>query len=244
MVRDTLRASADIARRNYLLFAPTIGASLLVGIIGWIVQAATRDAAAQVAPTAQPLGVAAWLGTTLWIGALVGILGAVITLVGHGMTVAMAAEAVDGKSPTLQSSFAKVRPRIVALLLTALAVGALTVAGTLLLILPGLIVAFFLMFSFVALISDDVGVATALRRSATLVWSKRSESVVLFLVLFALGILFGIVSGILGLIPVAGPLLNVILGGLYVGLTTVMLVHSYRGLSQSESEAGPTAHQA
>ncbi len=232
MILETLKNSVGIAKRNYLLLLPTVVASLLVAGIVWISRGATT---APEDPTmvGEALGLSTLVGAGLGVSAVVAFIGGVIILLGHGMTVAMTHEAIrDGKT-TLKSGFESAMQRVVGLVITAAVVGLLSTVGALLLILPGLIVAFLLMFAVVALIVDELGPIGALQRSVQAVIRHVGESFVVFLVLLALGVLFGFVAMILGLIPVVGNLLNVIIGGGYVALSSVLLVETYRSISES-----------
>ena len=86
------------------------------------------------------------------------------------------------------------------------------------------------MFSIIAVITDQTNGFSALAHSARTVFHNIKATIVLFLVLIALGVLFGIVSVILGLIPILGVILSIAASAVFGVYTTIFLVISYNNL--------------
>lgn len=165
------------------------------------------------------------------------IIGSIVGLLGHGMTVLMAHDALTGNAVSLKDAWTRATGRIVALVLASLLVGIIVSLGFVLLVIPGIILAFFLMFTFVALMLTESNPLQAIGHSFRVVKQHFASVFVFFLVLIALGVLVGILNVVIGLIPVLGSILAVILGSVYATFVSVFVVAVFNALTAQEGEA-------
>ncbi len=159
------------------------------------------------------------------------IISSIVGLLAHGMTVLMADDALNERPVQLTAAWQKVRSRIVALIGTSIIVGLLVSVGLMLLVLPGVVLAFFLMFSFVALMVLDLSPFSALARSFTTVRRHFASSFIFFLVMIALGLLVGLVNFVIALIPVLGAILTILVTSVYLSFLSVFVVAVFHGLT-------------
>jgi hypothetical protein len=235
-----LKDSFAVSKRNPLVFVPMLAASVFSVVVSLIfvgsaMPMAGRFAGEQMAanPEQAMAGFGVALGGVFLVSALSGIVG----LLAHGMTVAMADLALKGEGATLGSGWSRLVSRIVPIILASVVVGILVSLGMVLLVLPGIIVAFLLMFTLVAVMVDDAGAFNAIGRSFRKVTRNFKATFVVFLVLLALGVLAGVLGMIVGLIPILGIILTMIVSALYTGYISIFVVAVYRNLGE---EAGPT----
>jgi hypothetical protein len=168
------------------------------------------------------------------------VVGSIVGLLGHGMTVLMAHDAIAGSPVNLASAWNRTNARLLPLILTSLLVGIIVSLGFVLLIIPGIILAFLLIFSFASLMVDESGPTQAVAASFQTVRRNIASVFVFFLVLIALGVLVGIVNTVVSLIPILGSIISVILGAVYAAYVTILVVTVYEDLSGNE---GPVAEE-
>ena len=225
-IRNLLQEGVSIGKSNIMLFVPVLASSIVI----WLLMLITMGGAGMfmIGGAQSPEAMATGVATAFGGMALVAIVGAILTMLAHGMTVVMVGKALDGQQVDLKSAWNKTLQRIVPLLLASVIVGVLFGIGMMLIVLPGLVVAFFLMFTFVAVMIDGKGAFDSIGASFTLVKSRLGDCVIFFLLLIAVGFVFGVVNVILGLIPVLGQILGMILSALYTGYVSILLVMAYR----------------
>jgi hypothetical protein len=161
---------------------------------------------------------------------LIGIISGFVGLLTHSMTVAMADTAFKGEQATLQNGLSRVLSRIVPVIIASILMGVIVGVGFILLVLPGIILAFFLTFTLVALMVDDLGAFKAIGQSFKTVAKNFGATFITFLVILGLGILTGIASFIVALIPLLGVVLSMIVYALFTGFITIFIVRVYRDL--------------
>ena len=228
-----LQDSLGKVRSNPIILLPILGATVLIALLSLIlVGSLVPHVGLMNSPLAfspdEAIGVAG-----IALGRLIAlmIVGSIAGLIAHGMTVPMADDALEGRDVHLSTSWQRVKERIVPLLIVSVVVGLLVSLGTVLLVLPGVIVAFFLMFGIVALMLDKLTPLNAIGRSFATVKSNLAAVFVFFLVMIALGVLIGLVNFVLGLIPVVGAILTMVVSSIYASFLSVFVVAVYRGLT-------------
>lgn len=242
-ISQMLKESFAASKQNPLIFVPMLAASIfsvLVSLIfvGSAMPMAGRFAGEQMA--ANPEQAMAGMGAALGGMFLVSILSGIVGLLAHGMTVAMADLALKGENATLGAGWSRLVSRLVPIILASVVVGVLVSLGMILLVLPGIILAFLLMFTLVAVMVDDAGAFDAIGRSFRKVTRNFKATFVVFLVLLALGLLAGIVGMIVGLIPILGVILTMVVSAIYTGYISIFVVEVYRNLAE-EPGATPEA---
>ena len=235
-ITGILKDSVRIAKENPLIFVPMLAASVFGVVLSLIVVGSTVPMVAGFAadPDSFTTGQAiAHAGSVIGAGFIVGLISGIVGLAAHGMTVAMADLALKGEKPTLGQGFARFMERLVPILIAAILVGLLVGFASLLLVLPGIIVGFLLMFTLVSVMVDDATAFDALGRSFRTVIRNFKATFVFFLVLIALGILAGIIGAIVGIIPILGAILTMVVTAAYTGFITIYMLCTYRALGSA-----------
>ncbi len=230
-ITAVLKDSFNIMKRNWVLFVPFLGAFVLMALIslvsvGTLVPFNNLQSMGEVSQE-EAIGFA---GTSLAVIFITTLLSGIVGLVAHGMTITMIDDVLKTEKTNLKEGWSKTMRSIVPLVIAAVLVGAIVSIGFILLVLPGIIAIFFLMFSIVAVVSDETNGFSALAHSAKTVFRNFKATVVLFFVLIALGVLFGLLSIILGLIPILGVILGIVVSAVFGVFTTIFLVISYNNL--------------
>ncbi|MFW6208426.1 MAG: hypothetical protein ACOC7X_06935 [Spirochaetota bacterium] len=230
-ITAVLRDSFDVMKKNWVLFVPFLASFVLMGLISLVTVGSLVPFGdfESMTPMSQKeaIGVA---GTSFVVFFIMMVLSGIIGLLAHGMTITMLDDVLKTEKASLAEGWRKTLQRIVSLLIAAVLVGLIVSIGFVLLVLPGIVAVFFLMFSIVAVFSDQTNGFSAIAHSARTVSRNIKATLILFFVLIALGVLFGIVSLILGLIPILGVVLSVVVGAIFSVYTTIFLVISYSNL--------------
>jgi hypothetical protein len=235
-----LQESFAKLKSNPMILVPILAATVLIGILSLILVGTMvpkiGPVNSQVVISAdEAVGVAG-----MALGRVIAILifGSIVGLIAHGMTVMMADDAIHGRTVQLSTAWNRTRDRLVPLVITAVVVGVVTSLGLVLLVLPGVVIAFFLMFSFAALMVHELPPMSALSRSFRVVKGNFAATFVFFLIMIALGVLMGLVNLVLGMIPVLGALVSLIVASAYASFLSIFVVAVYRGLTD-EGAAPP-----
>ncbi|MCF7916027.1 MAG: hypothetical protein K9L66_12745 [Spirochaetaceae bacterium] len=240
-ITAVLRDSFDVMKKNWVLFVPFLAAFVLMALIslitvGSMVPFGDFESMGTMSQK-EAIGVA---GTSFVVFFIMMVLSGIIGLLAHGMTITMIDDALKTEKATLSGGWTKTLQRIFPLLIAAVLVGLIVSIGFILLVLPGIVAIFFLMFSIIAVITNQTNGFAALAHSARTVFRNIKATIVLFLVLIALGVLFAIVSVILGLIPILGVILSIAASAIFGVYTTIFLVISYNKL-ETEPDTQPDA---
>lgn len=153
-------------------------------------------------------GAEAGMAALLGAGAAFTVVMSVIGLVGGSVLTGALVHAADKQisggtvsfGEAYKSAFGKWAPLLLVTLVVGLAVG----VGSMLLIIPGLVAAFFLCLAPLAVMLENAGVGSALGRSCALALKAPGEIIVIALIAF-------VASFILGLIPVIGWFLGLLI---------------------------------
>jgi len=164
------------------------------------------------------------------------IIGITITLIAQlvisAMLIHMAQRAEEGATPTLGESYRLSMERlgdiVVASCLVSIAVG----IGLLFLIIPGLVLAFFFIFTFQEIIVKGKGAFEAITGSYELVKETFSNTLGFFIFLLILAL---IIAGILGLIPVVGNFVATLIITPYCAIVTTIYYLQVAKVSRPQS---------
>ena len=135
-----------------------------------------------------------YLANVIPVVAVFAITGWVITTLSSGIAVKCSYDMLEGTPPSLRRGLSFALSSITALLTTGLIVGALTVLGLILFIIPGVIIAVMFSLTVQVIIIERLGVARGLRRSRELVagrWWKTFAVLLLVLLTTAVAYLAG-----------------------------------------------------
>ena len=230
-ISTLFKESLAIARGNPFIFIPMLAASIFSALMGLIfigpaVPMSHGMSFDSMAINPEP----ALAGEILLFGILSGFIG----LLTHSMAVGMADMAFHGEKAGLKKGWTRIVSRIVPIVIASVLMGIVITLGTLFLVLPGIILAFFLMFTLIAVVVNNLGAFKAIGRSFTMVGKNFTATFITFLSIIGLAILTGLLSAILRLIPYAGGILTLIIFALFSGFVTIFLVRLYNEIELSD----------
>ncbi|WP_018526151.1 hypothetical protein [Alkalispirochaeta alkalica] len=235
--KETIAASRD----NPLLFVPMLASLVFSAIINLIFAGSTIPmlgnlSGEQIAahPERALAGAGAAIGTIMVVNAISSFVG----FLAHGMTIGMADIALKRESVTLQTGWERLVSRIVPLVITSVMVIVIVMFGFILLVIPGLIAAFFLMFALIAVMVDDLSAGKALGQSVNTV--KKNIGAALITLLLILGLTFPVLvlNFTIVFIPILGVILSTLLFSIYTAFITILLVRVYHSLNV-QGDASP-----
>ena len=235
-----LKSSYNVAKSNPQLFIPLLVASVFGIVFSLITVGSTIPMLSGI--VADPGSTSAeqmltGIGTAVGGAFVVSLISAIVYLLAHGMTVAMANQALKGERPSLADGWSRLMSRLVAIIIASILVGLLVGIGTLLLVLPGIVVGFLLMFTLISVIVDDANAFQAIGHSIRTASGHFGATFVLFLVLIALGLIAGAVGAVVGFIPFLGVILTMIVSALYTGYVTIFMLSAYHEIHASPGDA-------
>ncbi len=236
-VLTILKESFNIVKKNLVLSVPMLALTVITAVLSLIFIGSMIPFAGGMAKGGMsPEGAVGAAGAAIGGLFIVIIISAILGLMAHGMTVAMVEEAVTSEKATLKKGWEAAKQRLVPLIIAALVVGLIVGIGAVLLVLPGIIAAFLLMFTFVVVMLEGENAFGAIGRSFKTVTGHFGAVLVLFLVLIALGLIVAIVDSILALIPILGVILTIILSAVYAAYATTYVVLTYHQLAEKTEE--------
>lgn len=230
-IAGTFKESLEVAKKNPLIFVPTVAVGLAMTVLTMVIIGGAMTTAGMMGGMGSPAGAMGAVGAAMGLTALLSIVGMIAGFIAHGMTVAMAQEALSTGTTNLNNGLAVFMSRISQLAVAAVLVGLAVGIGMLLLVIPGIIAGILFMFTFVIIIADNTPAVDAMKKSLELVKSNLSELVILFVAVIGVGIAIGIVSMIFRVIPVVGQLAGSLLNGIFGGFITIVIVKVYNGLA-------------
>ena len=160
----------------------------------------------------------------------------IITIIAHVATIGMANEAAEKNSVSLAGAINTVRSRIAPYLLVVLIINIISIVGLIFYAIPGFIAVFFLMFTPVAIVVDNMGAVSAIKRSVTLVRQNIKDTLVFFIAIILVTAGFIIVSMVVGLVPFISHLTGLILMGVLSSYTAVVTVKFYKNLTNNAAD--------
>lgn len=197
-IGEVLDRTFRLYKNEFWLFAGIMTLPYLVLFIfnislTWInysQRAVVQTGGAPHAPAGVSSGaIAAGLGAAF----LVLILTFILTGVGQAATICAVSDLYLGRSATIRSSFGKIRGQVLQVLGTIFLTGLLVGVGTILLIIPGIILACRTGVSVPATVLEDEGPGRAISRSMDLTSGFTMQMFLIFLLVWVLGIAAGII---------------------------------------------------
>ena len=230
-VTELYSEGLEIFKKNPIITAPLIAVEILMGVVALTLMDSMVASTGLMGMGGFEPNLAAF---EAFMGAafLFGIIFWVLKLIAYAMTYVMADDATSGRAD-LTSGLQKTLGNIANLLITSILLGILVFIGMMFLVLPGLIAAYFLMFSIVLVMLENKGPVEALQGSFELVKANLKDTLVFAVVAIVILIIAGIISGILGVIPVIGLLIIApLISGATMAYLNLVLVLLYRDITK------------
>lgn len=231
-----LKEALAMGRKFPLIYLPVLVVSLLVGLVMALFMGGVGMMPGAIGPGMGPAmgpgaGYAGTVVANLWLHLLWAVIAGILIIAGHAVTVLMVGQVLQLGSTSLAKGIEQAKLRLVQLVIAAAVTAVLVGIGFVLFVLPGLIVGFFLLFTFVAVALEEYSAVGGIRKSFVVVKDRLGDAFVFFLLLVALGVLFALLNRILLFIPIIGGLLSLILSGIYSGYVSTLVVLGYRELN-------------
>jgi len=229
------QAGFDVVKRYPILMLPPLAVHVILFLVLFFVWGGTMGMGALMGGAmggghgAVAGGVAGFLAG----GFLFAVATILLSLIASGVVVVMARDALADREPAVGDALGAVIGRIVDVVIASILVTVLVGLGMLLLVLPGLVIGFLLMFTLPAVLLDGAGAVDGLKRSFAVVKANVGP---------VLGFLVGIIivavgAAIVGLIvrgvPLLGALAQAAINGALVSYVTVVGVRLYQALPRS-----------
>jgi hypothetical protein len=217
-----LRNASLVLRQNLTMLVPTMAGVIASIILAELVLAPVMPylmdpALAEEIPTEllQRLKIFLFAMLVIWAYA-------------HGVTAAMAREALETGHTDLRTARMIAWKALPSLLPSALLIGGSVTLGLLMLALPGVFAALVTMFVMAAIVVHSLDPFDALRTSYMIVRENLRESVMLFFSLLSGYLMLSIFTFVLGFIPLLGIFVGLILTGGYGAMAALIIVQAYK----------------
>lgn len=217
------REGLDVLRRYPTLIVPEVAVQVVVFVLTLVL---LGGAAALFLVGGVAGGVVGAVGA----GLLFVVVSGVLSLVASGVVIVMARDALAGRDPALGDAVGTVMGRLVDVLVASVIAMIVVGVGMLLLVLPGIVAGFFLIFTLPAVLLDGDSGVDALKRSFGVVKANLRPVVGLVIGWIVTGVGLVIAGKILGFVPVLGQLAAAILFGAGLAYLTVVTVRVYQTL--------------
>ena len=205
-VGKILKEGVDVMKKSYVLAVPTVLATFAMTVLAMLV-VRSQDAEAVLIP--------------------LGFVSIVLNFFVHGVTLAMAREAIERGETSLRTGLDVASSLFFHFLAASAVMAALVSLGFALLILPGIAAMLFMMFAFPSIVMKGSGPLDALKDSFLIVKANLKDSFTLFIVMAGISFTVAVFNIIIGTIPMVGQFINVIISGLVGGYFAVLLVKAY-----------------
>ena len=144
-----------------------------------------------------------------------------------GATVAMAFESVQAGKTSLSTGLQIVQKRFLDMIVAIILMGIIIGTGSILLILPGIIAFFLLLLTYPALIIDNLGPMAALKKSYEVMTKNIGDGIILFIGIIVVIFVSGMINMVLGIIPIIGSLIGLVVGAAFSSYLLVVQVLFY-----------------
>ncbi len=237
-ILSILKDSLTISKKNPLIFVPMLVFLIIVTLLSLIfVGTMAPDFANLLEKGAASTNVGSIIGGALGGSLLIMFISMIIGLLAHGMTVAMADEAMKNEKTSLQSGWKAVTGNITPLAITAILTALIITVGMVLLVIPGVIALFLLLFAVIAVMIDKEGATSALGKSVRTVTANLGTTFILFLIMIALSVLVGLINSVFALLPILGIVIDVAVTTFFTAYITIYLVVAYDKLEEKPKKA-------
>ncbi len=234
-IGNIVKESALVVRNNLIIIIPPIIVSLFMTIIMIVLSSDSFVSMESMSPEVKnPADAAASMKGLMGVALFIGIVNLLLQVLSQGVIIAMAMEVIDRGTCSLKSGFNIMLSKLNPLMIAAVINGVLFAIGIVLLLLPSLIVSFIFMFTFVIIISEDIGAISAMKKSFALVKENISQTFLIFISLGGIGFLIVLINMVFGQIPFFGQIISAVLMGAFLSFIGVALLKAYRELQKEK----------
>jgi len=177
----------------------------------------------------RPVATGVAVGTAL-LFVIVGGVAMLMNLISSAVVVVMAKDALAGRAPTIGAAFGAVTARLGDVIGASLLCGLIIGVASVFLFIPGLIAAFFFMFTMPLVLLDGAGPTASMRRSAGLVGNNLGRAVGLVGGAIVAGFIVWVASIVLQVLGIVGRLASIVLSGVFLAYVTVVVVRVFQTL--------------
>ncbi|RMF88771.1 MAG: hypothetical protein D6733_07845 [Methanobacteriota archaeon] len=229
-VTELFSKGLDVFKKNPVIAVPLIAVGVIIGVLTLALVGGMMAGIGMMGMGGMSPG--AGFGAIMGVGLLIVVIGGLLNLTAMGMTYVMADDALAGQAD-LNTGLQKTLGNIVNLLIASILLAVIIGIGFMLLFLPGLILAYLLMFTLPLVVLDNKGPVAALQESFELVKNNISETIVFAVIAAVIMFIAKIIGGILGLIPLLGVvLISPIVSGAAGAYISIVLVLLYKELKK------------
>lgn len=227
------KKSVIIIKNNLIIIIPTLVISMLMAVMaflligGGVATVAVIEEGNMDVPSTMTDGL-------LSLAFFVAVLSMVLGTISQGIIISMAEEAVDTGRSSIKNGVTAALAKTGQLLIAALLLSVLVTLGIMLFYLPGLIVAFLLMFTFFGIMVGNLSAIESMKKSFVIVKNNLNNTLILFVSIVVTGILFVMVSSVFSVIPVLGQIIGAALMGLFWGYISIVMVIAYKELANQD----------
>lgn len=237
-IAGILKKSFESLKKNPLLAVPSLVAVVVTTVLTVLLIGGTIAAGGlgggfrgeDVAAVAVGAGVGVFVVT---------VIGGILSLLAHAMTLSMAREVLDTGTTTLAGGGQMLLNRIVDFLVAGVITGIAVGIGSLILFLPGIAAMFFLMLAYPAIVVEGKSGIEALIRSVVMVKDRIGESLMLFGVLIGITVAVFVANAIVGVVPVIGQIAGLVLWAAMGAFVSLVLVQGFRHIASPPAPASP-----
>ena len=209
------RRASEVLKENYIIAVPFIAANIILAVLSKVMLGGIMSRGFSLF---NPVAIGALLGAA----GVITFLSWILNLLAQGMARGMSNEALSRGSCSFESGMDVLSRKLGGLIVASILVGIAVMVGIVLLVIPGLIIGFLLMFTIIALVVENLGAVDAMKRSYSVVRGNLGDALVYGILLIAVLIIAGIIAAILNKIPVIGSvILTPIVRGAASGLITL-----------------------
>ncbi len=224
------KKSVILVKNNLTIIIPTLVISMLMSVMTFLL---IGGGAATVAVIEEGnMDVPSTMTTGLLsLAFLLAVISMVLGTISQGIIISMAEEAVDTGKSSIKRGLTAALAKTGQLLIAALLLSVMVTLGIMLFYLPGLIVAFLLMFTFFGIIVGNLSAIESMKNSFLIVKNNLNNTLILFVSIVVTGILFLMVASVFTFIPVLGQIIGAALMGLFWGYISIVMVMVYKELA-------------
>ena len=217
------KAGLDVLKRYPTLVIPPLAVQVAIFVLALVLVGGVTGMAIMG-------GMAGGLAGLVAGGALLMLVGGLLSLIASGVVVVMARDALAAREPAIGGALGVVTGRLGDVLIASILLTLIVGIGMVLFVIPGLVAAFFLVFTLPEVLLGNQGAVAALRRSAALVKDNIGPVVGLLIGGILAGVVAVVVSKVFSLVPIVGPLAAAVVHGALISYLTVVGVRIYQAL--------------